>query len=158
MAELQLVKDAATVAVQDACQVTAVSVVERPIAYKGIDLELARAIASLRHTRLSCPGRITKAAAVAVSARLAWHSTQHSLAGSRYSCVWAGYRCPSMTCSLAIIVTVWGEVLHNNQVPPLTARRFTAGCRGAETWDGRLISRTFLFQANSHLPDVIMSC
>jgi len=49
MAELQL-EDAATVAVQDAAQVTQSQLLKRPIALQGIDLELARAIASLRLT------------------------------------------------------------------------------------------------------------
>jgi len=46
MAELQLLEDAATVAVQDATKSPQSQLLKRPIALQGIDLELARAIVS----------------------------------------------------------------------------------------------------------------
>lgn len=118
MAELQLV-DAATVAVQDAAtKLLQSQLLKRPIALQGIDLELARAIASLRLTHDSAAlEEIRKAAAVTVSAHLSGMASTHTalLEADIRAAMERVIMAHNMTCSYSSIVTVWGEVLHNNQ-------------------------------------------
>lgn len=118
MAELQLV-DAATVAVQDTTtKLLQSQLLQRPIALQGIDLELARAIASLRLTHDSAAlEEIRKAAAVTVSAHLSGMASTHtaSLEADIRAAMERVIMAHNMTCSYSSIVTVWGEVLHNNQ-------------------------------------------
>lgn len=109
---------AATIAVQDGyTQLLQSQVLKRPIV-QGIDLELAGAIASLRLTHDSATlAEIRKAAAVTVSAHLA------GMASTQTASIEADVRAAmehviiahNMTCAYSSIVTVCGEVLHNNQ-------------------------------------------
>jgi Xaa-Pro aminopeptidase/Xaa-Pro dipeptidase len=110
---------AATIAVQDAyTQLLQSQVLKRPITLQGIDLKLARAIASLRMTHDSAAlAEIRKASAVTVSAHLA------GMASTQTASIEADIRAAmehvimahNMTCAYSSIVTVCGEVLHNNQ-------------------------------------------
>lgn len=121
MAELQLLDaatDAATVVVQDATtKLLQSQLLKRPIALQGVDLELARAIASLRLTHDSAAlEEIRKAAAVTVSAHLYGMASTHtaSLEADIRAAMEQVIMAHNMTCSYSSIVTVWGEVLHNN--------------------------------------------
>ncbi len=114
---------AATIAVQDAyaraCQS---QILERPVkdanVPEGIDLELARAVASLRITHdEGALAELRKAAAVTLEAHKA------GMAATRQAKVEADVRAVmesifiahGMTCAYSSIVTVHGEVLHNEQ-------------------------------------------
>lgn len=120
MAELgSKAEDAATIAVQDASTYLLQSqLLERPITLQGIDLKLALAIASLRLTHdSSALEQLQKAVAVTVSAHLS------GMGSTRTASIEAEVRAAmerviiahNMTCSYSSIVTICGEVLHNNQ-------------------------------------------
>ncbi len=119
MAELESAEDAATVAVQDAAtQLLQSQLLKRPIVLEGIDLKLARAIASLRLTHdSSALEELRKAASVTVLAHLSgMASTQTALVEADVRAAMEGVIIAhNMTCSYSSIVTIHGEVLHNNQ-------------------------------------------
>lgn len=110
---------AATVAVQDATtQLLQSQLLKRTIALQGIDLKLATAIASLRMTHdAAALEELRLAADVTVSAHLS------GMASTRKASLEAQVRAAmesviiahNMTCAYSSIVTVCGEVLHNNQ-------------------------------------------
>ena len=119
MAELQLVEGAATIAVQDtATKLLQSQLLKRPITLQGIDLKLARAIASLRLTHDSAAlEELRKAAAVTVLTHLSGMASTHtaSLEADVRAAMERVIIAHNMTCSYSSIVTIWGEVLHNNQ-------------------------------------------
>lgn len=120
LAELELkAEDAATVAVQDTSTYLLQSqLLERPITLQGIDLELALAITSLRLTHDSAAlEQLRKAAAVTVSAHLSGmaNTQRASLEAEIRAAMERVIIAHNMTCSYSSIVTICGEVLHNNQ-------------------------------------------
>lgn len=124
MAELESrVDGAATIAVQDATtalqQAQLLNRLVAPAnAPQGIDLELARALASLRLTHdLSALEELRSCAAVTVEAHLsgmAATSSAHLEADVR-AAMERVIIAHNMTCAYGSIVTVHGEVLHNEQ-------------------------------------------
>lgn len=124
MAELKSrVDGAATIAVQDST--TALQqpqllnrLVAPANAPQGIDLELARAIASLRLTHdLSALAELRLAAAVTVQAHIAGMAATPSaqLEADVRAAMEHVIIAHNMTCAYGSIVTVHGEVLHNDQ-------------------------------------------
>lgn len=119
MAELGAkVEGAATVAVQDAgTQLLQSQLLKRAIALQGIDLELARAIASLRMTHdAAALEELRLAATVTINAHLSgMASTQTALLEADVRAAMERVIIAhNMTCAYSSIVTVCGEVLHNN--------------------------------------------
>jgi len=110
---------AATIAVQDATTLLQSQVLNRLCcpanAPQGIDLKLAFAIASpATHPRPCCPSRLRQAAAVTVQAHTAgMASTQTASVEAEVRGRWSG-DLPQHDLCLQV-VTVHGEVLHNNQ-------------------------------------------
>lgn len=131
---------AATIAVQDATMLLQSQVLNRPVAPandpQGIDLELAFAIASLRLTHDSAAlAELRQAAAVTVQAHMAgMASTQSASTEAEVRAAMEGVIIShNMTCAYGSIVTVHGEVLHNNQYHhPLQSGLLLADV-GAET-------------------------
>ena len=130
----------ATIAVQDATTLLQSQVLNRPVAPanapQGIDLELAFAIASLRLTHDSAAhSELRQAAAVTVQAHMAgMASTQSASTEAEVRAAMEGVIIShNMTCAYGSIVTVHGEVLHNNQYHhPLQSGLLLADV-GAET-------------------------
>ncbi len=120
LADLKLkAQGAATVAVQDATtQLRQSELLKRAIALEGIDLKLATAIAFIRMTHdAAALEELRLAAAVTVSAHLSGMASTQSAAleaeiRAAMECVIVAH---NMTCAYSSIVTVCGEVLHNNQ-------------------------------------------
>ncbi len=110
--------EAATVAVQDAdTQLLQAQLLKRAIALEGIDQELATAIVSLRMTHdAAALEELRLAAAVTINAHLS------GMASTVTALLEADVRAAmerviiahNMTCAYSSIVTVCGEVLHNN--------------------------------------------
>ncbi|XHX77313.1 MAG: aminopeptidase P family protein [Stenomitos frigidus ULC029] len=123
LAELASQSEMATIAVQDATTRShQAKVLKRAIASaddsQSFDLELARAIVSLRLTHDDFAlAELRKAATVSIAAHKA------GMAAMRYAHTEAAVRAAmegviianNMTCAYTSIVTVHGEVLHNNQ-------------------------------------------
>lgn len=119
MAELgSKVEGAATVAVQDSyTQLLQAQLLKRAIALEGIDLELASAIISLRMTHdAAALEELRLAAAVTIEAHLSgMASTQTGLLEADVRAAMERVIIAhNMTCAYSSIVTVCGEVLHNN--------------------------------------------
>jgi len=143
MAELEAA-GAATIAVQDATTALLQSqVLQRPVppnAPQGIDLELARAIASLRLTHDTVAlAELRQAAAVTVQAHTAGMAatpsaqTEAEVRAAMEHVIIAH----NMTCAYPSIVTVHGEVLHNEQYHhPLQPGDLLLADVGAETGMG----------------------
>lgn len=123
MKELESAGDGATIAVQDATTALVQSrILKRPISaakvLQGIDLDLARAIVSLRLTHdAAALEELRLAAAVTVQAHLAGmvvtsSTQQESEIRAAMEHIIIGN---NMSCAYASIVTVQGEVLHNQQ-------------------------------------------
>lgn len=123
MKELESVGVAATIAVQDATTALIQSrILKRPISpakvLQGIDLDLARAVVSLRLTHdAAALEEMRLAAAVTVQAHLAGmvvttSTQQESEIRAAMEHIIIGN---NMTCAYTSIVTVQGEVLHNQQ-------------------------------------------
>jgi Xaa-Pro aminopeptidase len=142
MAELEAVERAATIAVQDATTALLQSqVLKRPVppanAPQGIDLDLARAIASLRLTHdAGALAELRQAAAVTVQAHTAGMAatpnaqTEAEVRAAMEHVIIAH----NMTCAYPGIVTVHGEVLHNEQYHhPLQPGDLLLADVGAET-------------------------
>ena len=145
LAELASQSNMATIAVQDATtQVQQTRVLKRAIASatesQHIDLELARAIVSLRliHDEFAL-AELRKAATVSIAAHKA------GMAATRGASVEAEIRAAmegviianNMTCAYTSIVTVHGEVLHNNQYHhPMQPGDLLLADVGAETASG----------------------
>ncbi|PSO55393.1 MAG: Xaa-Pro aminopeptidase [Cyanobacteria bacterium QH_1_48_107] len=134
--------NAATVAVQDIKTNQQQSeILNRPVApahaAKGIDLELAKAIISLRLTHdAEAIAELRKAAAVSVEAHRAGMAatptakTEAEIRAAMESEILAH----DMSCAYSSIVTVHGEVLHNNQYHhPLQPGDLLLADVGAET-------------------------
>lgn len=119
MAELESkAGEAATVAVQDAdTQLLQSQLLKRAIALQGIDLELATAIASLRMTHdAAALAELRLAAAVTINAHLSGMASTHTglLEADVRAAMERVIIAHNMTCAYSSIVTVCGEVLHNN--------------------------------------------
>lgn len=123
MKELESAGDAATIAVQDATTALIQSrILKRPISpakvLQGIDLDLARAIVSLRLTHdAAALEELRLAAAVTVQAHLAGmvvtsSTQQESEIRAAMEHIIIGN---NMTCAYTSIVTVQGEILHNQK-------------------------------------------
>jgi Xaa-Pro aminopeptidase len=133
---------AATIAVQDPftyqqqCQLLDRAVAPAKAA-QGIDLKLAKAVVSLRLTHdREALAEIRKAAAVSIEAHLAGMravanaKTEAQVRGAIEAVIIAS----NMTCSYSSIVTVHGEVLHNEQYHhPLRSGDLLLADVGAET-------------------------
>jgi Xaa-Pro aminopeptidase len=146
--------NAATIAVQDVktyqqqCQLLARTVAPAN-AKEGIDLELAKAIVSLRLSHdTEALAEIRKAAAVSIEAHLAGikatsrAKTEAEVRGAMEGTIIAH----NMHCAYSSIVTVHGEVLHNEQYyHPLQSGDLLLADVGAETLLGWAsdITRTF---------------
>ena len=123
LTELELRSDAATIAVQDSTTALLQSqVLNRLVApanaLQGIDLDLARAIISLRITHDSAAlAELRQAIAVTVQAHTPGMASTNT--ASAESDVRAAIEqmiiSHNMTCAYSSIVTQQGEVLHNNQ-------------------------------------------
>lgn len=124
MAELEpRLVNAATIAVQDyPTQLQQAQLLQREVspasACQGIDLELARAIVSLRLTQdAGALAQLRQAAAVTVQAHLAGMAAtpgakrEADIRGAMESIIISH----NMSCAYSSIVTVHGEVLHNEQ-------------------------------------------
>jgi Xaa-Pro aminopeptidase len=147
-------KDAATIAVQDlATYQQQCQLLNRNIApahkSEGIDLELAKAIVNLRliHDRAAL-AEIKKAAAVSIEAHLAG---MQAVSEAKYeaevrSAMEGVIIANNMTCAYGSIVTVHGEVLHNETYDrPMESGDLLLADVGAETnlgWASD-ITRTF---------------
>jgi len=142
MVELEAVEGAATVAVQDATTALLQSqLLKRQVppanAPQGIDLDLARAIASLRLTHdAGALAELRQAAAVTVQAHTAGMAatpsaqTEAEVRAAMEHVIIAH----NMTCAYPSIVTVHGEVLHNEQYHhPLQPGDLLLADVGAET-------------------------
>lgn len=109
---------AATVAVQDATtRLLQSQLLKRAIALQGIDLELASAIASLRMTHdAAALEELRLAAAVTINAHLSGMASTvtASLEADVRAAMERVIIAHNMTCAYSSIVTVCGEVLHNN--------------------------------------------
>jgi Xaa-Pro aminopeptidase len=146
--------DAATIAVQDlATYQQQCQLLNRNVApahkSEGIDLELAKAIVNLRliHDRAALE-EIKKAAAVSIEAHLAGMSatvdakTEAEVRSAMERVIIAH----NMTCAYGSIVTVHGEVLHNEKYDrPVRSGDLLLADVGAETESGWAsdITRTF---------------
>jgi Xaa-Pro aminopeptidase len=143
MAELESkAEGVATIAVQDATTVLLQSrILKRPVSpakvLQGIDLELAQAIASLRLTHDSAAiAELRQAAAVTIQAHTAGMlvtadaQQEADVRGVMEHVIIAH----NMTCAYPSIVTVHGEVLHNEQYHhPLQLGDLLLADVGAET-------------------------
>jgi Xaa-Pro aminopeptidase len=146
--------DAATVAVQDVttyqqqCQLLGRAIAPSN-ASEGIDLELAKAIVSLRLTHdAQALAEIRQAATVAIEAHLA--GMRATLQAKREAEVRGAMEgviiAQNMCCAYGSIVTVHGEVLHNEQYDrPLQPGDLLLADVGAETQMGWAsdLTRTF---------------
>jgi Xaa-Pro aminopeptidase len=143
MAELKSrVDGAATIAVQDATTaLQQAQLLNRLVASanapQGIDLELAQAIASLRLTHdLSALAELRLAATVTVQAHIAGMAATPSaqLEADVRAAMERVIIAHNMTCAYGSIVTVHGEVLHNDQYHhPLYPGDLLLADVGAET-------------------------
>lgn len=146
MAELKSrAGEAATIAVQDyPTQLAQAKLLERAGTWanapQGIDLELARAIISLRLTHdAGAMAELRQAAAVTVQAHSAGMAatigakTEAEVRAAMEGVIIAH----NMTCAYPSIVTVYGEVLHNEQYHhPLQSGDLLLADVGAETSNG----------------------
>jgi Xaa-Pro aminopeptidase len=147
-------KDAATIAVQDlATYQQQCQLLNRTVApaskSEGIDLELAKAIVNLRlvHDRAAL-AEIRKAAAVSIEAHLAgMKATLSATTEAEVRSVMEGVIIANnMSCAYGSIVTVHGEVLHNERYDrPVRSEDLLLADVGAETNSGWAsdITRTF---------------
>ena len=142
LTELKLGSDAATIALQDSTTALRQSqVLNRLVAPanapQGIDLELARAIVSLRLTHDSTAlAELRQAVAVTVQAHTAGMACTHtaSVEADVRAAMEQAIISHNMTCAYSSIVTQHGEVLHNNQYHhPLRPGNLLLVDVGAET-------------------------
>ena len=136
---------AATIAVQDHLTYQQqVQLLQRPVSLAheatGIDLELARAIVQLRsqHDELAL-AQLRKAAAVSVKAHITgMQATQQATSEAEIRGAMEGtIIAHNMTCAYNSIVTVRGEVLHNETYHnPIQPNDLLLADVGAETSDG----------------------
>lgn len=148
------VKDAATIAVQDApTQAQQSLLLGRTIHSQGematLDRDLANAIISLRLTHdESALTELRKAAKITVAAHLAGMAATRNAKREAdiRAAMEAAIAAANMSCSYQSIVTVHGEVLHNNQYQhPLSSGDLILADVGAETamgWAGD-VTRTW---------------